>query len=30
MENKGKKPVMQTNTANQAKRSPNYNHSNIL
>ena len=30
MANKGKKPIRQTNTANQVKRSPNYNHSNII
>ena len=30
MANKGKKPIRQTNTANQVKRSPNYNNSNIL
>ena len=29
MANKGKKPVRQTNTANQVKRMPNYNNSNM-
>ena len=30
MANKGKKPIRQTNTANQVKRSPNYNNSNMF
>ena len=29
MAKKGKKPIRQTNTANQVKRAPNYNNSNI-
>ena len=29
MANKGKKPLRQTNTANQVRKSPNYNHSNL-
>ena len=30
MANKGKKPIRQTNTANQVRRAPNYNNSNII
>ena len=30
MANKGKRPIRQTNTANQVKRSPNYNNANIF